>query len=82
LTGLYYHLSRYGENLWRPALLGIVIVSLSTIFWLIQSHPDLEPRFGSTPHNTTIPSNVTVSNFIGFKEIMNYTHGLNHWKEV
>jgi hypothetical protein len=32
LTGWYYHLSRYGESLWRPTLAGVVIVFLSTLF--------------------------------------------------
>jgi hypothetical protein len=30
LTGWYYHLSRYGESIWRPTVAGIVIVLLST----------------------------------------------------
>jgi hypothetical protein len=29
LTGWYYHLSRYGESIWRPTLAGGVIVILS-----------------------------------------------------
>jgi len=36
LTGWYYHLSRYGESIWRPTLAGLVIVLLSTLFWLTQ----------------------------------------------
>ena len=32
LTGWYYHLSRYGESIWRPTLAGLVIVILSTLF--------------------------------------------------
>ena len=43
LTGLYYHLSRYGENLLRPTLVGIAIVFGSTLFWLIQTNPNHEP---------------------------------------
>src|SRR5215218_2384232 len=39
LTGWYYHLSRYGESIWRPTLAGLVIVILSTLFWLMQSNP-------------------------------------------
>jgi hypothetical protein len=39
LTGVYYHLSRYGEDLLRPTLAGITIVFLSTLFWLIQANP-------------------------------------------
>jgi hypothetical protein len=45
LTGWYYHLSRYGEDLLRPTLVGLVIVTLSTLFWLMQSKPTLEPHF-------------------------------------
>jgi len=43
LTSIYYHLSRYGEDLLRPALIGAVVVFLSTLFWLIQSNPTHEP---------------------------------------
>ena len=48
LTGWYYHLSRYGESLWRPALAGIVIVILSTLFWLTQNNPLLQPTLNAT----------------------------------
>jgi hypothetical protein len=48
LTGLYYHLSRYEESLWRPSLAGLVIVSLLTLFWLIQINPSAEPSFTNT----------------------------------
>jgi uncharacterized protein YjbI with pentapeptide repeats len=46
LAGLYYHLSRYGESLFRPAVLGIMIVSLSILYWSMQSNPStLQPSF-------------------------------------
>src|SRR5919112_5517195 len=48
LTGWYYHLSRYGESIWRPTVAGIVIVFLSTLFWLIQIDPSDEPSFTNT----------------------------------
>jgi uncharacterized protein YjbI with pentapeptide repeats len=48
LTGWYYHLSRYGESIWRPTLAGVVIVFLSTLFWLIQVNPSAEPSFTNT----------------------------------
>jgi hypothetical protein len=51
LTGLYYHLSRYGEDLMRPTLVGIVILALSTLFWSMQSDPSLYPTFSSNMHN-------------------------------
>ena len=41
LTGLYYHLSRYGEDLFRPTVVGIAISVLSSLFWLMQSNPTL-----------------------------------------
>jgi hypothetical protein len=48
LTGWYYHLSRYEESLWRPTLAGVVILFLSTLFWLIQINPSAEPSFTNT----------------------------------
>jgi len=33
------------EDLLRPALIGVVVVFLSTLFWLIQSNPTHEPLF-------------------------------------
>jgi hypothetical protein len=47
LIGWYYHLSRYGEDLLRPTLAGIVIVVLSTLLWLTQENPTLEPTLPS-----------------------------------
>ena len=58
LTGLYYHLSRYGENLLRPTLVGIAIIVSSTLFWLMQSNPIHEPSF---------------SHIVGFSQIGNST---------
>jgi hypothetical protein len=40
---VYYHLSGYGEDLLRPALIGVVVVFLSTLFWIIQATH--EPSF-------------------------------------
>jgi hypothetical protein len=39
LTGLYYHLSRYGHDLLRPTLFGIGIILVSTLLWLTQTNP-------------------------------------------
>ena len=61
LTGIYYHLSRYGEDLLRPALIGVVVVFLSTLFWLIQNNPTHEPSF---------------SHVVGFTQAGNSTHWL------
>jgi hypothetical protein len=61
LTGVYYHLSRYGEDLLRPTLVGVVVVFLSTLFWLIQANPSHEPSF---------------SHVVGFTQAGNETHWL------
>jgi hypothetical protein len=79
LTGWYYHLSRYGESIWRPTLAGLVIVILSTLFWLMQSNPTVEPSLYTTKCNPNVISDATMtntSNFIGLCEygIRNYAH--------
>lgn len=55
LTGLYYHLSDYGESILKPTLIGITIVGLSTRFWLLQNDPIAEPYLhiisGNKSHN-------------------------------
>ncbi len=43
LTGVYYHLSRYGEDLLRPILVGIAIVIVTMMFFVTQSDPNLPP---------------------------------------
>jgi hypothetical protein len=56
LTGLYYHLSSYGESIVKPTIIGAVTVGLSTLFWLMQSNPTLEPHFfisSGLYHNTS-----------------------------
>ena len=63
LTGIYYHLSRYGESISRPILSGVIIVFLATMFWLTQSNPTLEPHFPPTVET------VSTSTFVGFREI-------------
>jgi hypothetical protein len=50
LTGLYYHFSRYGESILRPTIIGVIIVVLSTLFWLMQSNPTLQPTFSTKAH--------------------------------
>jgi hypothetical protein len=74
LSGWYYHLSRYGESIWRPTLAGLVIVFLSTLFWLMQSNPTLEP---SLPLFQTddVTNNVT-SKFVGFNKFGDGDHWL------
>jgi hypothetical protein len=81
LTGLYYRLSRYGEDLLRPTLIGIAIVFGSTLFWLMQSNPYLAPTLFSSTNisNNNITGNVTsFSKFIGFKNAGN----LNQWQKA
>jgi hypothetical protein len=79
LTGWYYHLSRYGEDLLRPTLAGMAIVFLSTLFWLMQSDPTLEPSLDTIECNPTIISDATrnmTSKFIGLCQGGNHTHWL------
>jgi uncharacterized protein YjbI with pentapeptide repeats len=68
LTGLYYHFSDYGESILKPTIIGIVIVGLSTLFWLIQNNPISEPSLSFIAN--------TEHNFINVTQIMNNTHSL------
>jgi uncharacterized protein YjbI with pentapeptide repeats len=80
LTGWYYHLSRYGESLWRPTLAGLIIVFLSTLFWLMQSNPTLESSLSTIECNPNIISDATrngTSAFIGLCEHGSGNH--THW---
>jgi hypothetical protein len=61
LTGLYYHFSRYGESITRPAIVGVITVLLSTLFWVTHSNPSLEPH---------------TSTFVGFEKAINGTQWL------
>jgi hypothetical protein len=58
LTGLYYHFSNYGESIARPVIIGVIIVGLSTLFWIMQSSPIHEP---------------SLSHIVGFNQIGNST---------
>jgi hypothetical protein len=42
LTGLYHIFSNYGESIWRPTVVGMITIILSTLFWLIQINPSAE----------------------------------------
>ena len=68
LTGLYYHLSNYGESIAKPTIIGAITVGLSTLFWLMQSSPTLQPTFSSNAHfpfsNFTGLANATNSHFL------------------
>jgi hypothetical protein len=68
LTGLYYHLSDYGESIIRPTLIGIITVGLSTLFWSMQASPTLLPTFST---NAQSP----YSSFTGLSyNITDHTH--------
>jgi hypothetical protein len=71
LTGIYYHFSRYGESITRPTIIGLITVGLSTLFWLMQSKPTLEPHFfvNSSLYNST-------SHFVYLNQAANSTHWL------
>jgi len=74
LTGLYYHLSRYGESISRPIILGVIIVGLSTLFWLIQNNPAGEPFIPYISNNKLDIAKTSVDNFINYSQISNNTH--------
>ena len=68
LTRLYYHFSDYGESILKPTVVGLIIVGLSTLFWLIQNNPSADPSLSTT-------ANVK-HNFINVTQIWNNTHSL------
>jgi hypothetical protein len=83
LTGLYYHLSTYGESIVKPTIIGAITVGLSTLFWLLQNNPTVEPSLSFIAKNTShfIANNSshmynTTSNFINLTQIWNNTHTL------
>ena len=76
LTGLYYHLSRYGESISRPTLIAVIIVTLSTLFWVTQSNPTLEPHFSPTPETNS------TSTFVGFEKAGDATQWLKGFEKV
>jgi len=73
LTGLYKHFSDYGESIKKPAIIGAIIVSLSTAFWMIQNNPSAELSFSFFASSNPL-STKTVSNFINASQILNNTH--------
>ena len=80
LTGWYYHLSRYGESIWRPTLTGLVIVILSTLFWLMQSNPTEKFSLSMIECYPNVISDAirnNTSNFIGLCEQGSRNH--DHW---
>ena len=64
LTGLYYHLSNYGESIRKPTLIGIGILWLSTLFWLSQNNSLLkafERSLGDFLPTLSLASDINVS---------------------
>jgi uncharacterized protein YjbI with pentapeptide repeats len=57
LTGLYYHLSKYGQSFSRPTIFGIGIILFSTLLWLTQPNPaiDFSIRDMAIPRIITFP---------------------------
>jgi uncharacterized protein YjbI with pentapeptide repeats len=73
LTACYFHLSRYGEDLLRPTLAGIVILFLSTMFFVMQSNPTVEP---SIFHFADSSQRGNYSLFVGVDQIGESFHWL------
>jgi hypothetical protein len=69
---LYYHFSRYGESIIRPATIGAIIVLVSTLFWATQKYLTLEPHIQYI--------NSSTSYFIGTSEFGNPTHWLKSFE--
>jgi hypothetical protein len=74
LTGWYYNLSRYGEDLLRPILAGLVFIFLSTLFWSMQENPGLKPSLSIFQFNDAT-NNIT-SKFVGLDKFGNGAHWL------
>lgn len=68
LTALYWLLSTYGESVFKPAVIGIGIFTLSMILWLTQSDPTLQPNFDFRASRPSLESN-----YIGLDQILNGT---------
>jgi len=69
LTGLYYYFSTYGESILKPTIIGIITIGLSTLFWLTQSNPTLQPSFSENN-----PSSSNISNFTWTANFTNLDH--------
>jgi hypothetical protein len=70
LTGLYYHLSKYGQSFSRPTLFGIGIVALSTLLWSSQANPTGNFTFTGTGFSEVSSTNLekaftrSITNFL------------------
>lgn len=65
--GLYYLLSKYGEDLWRPFGIGVFIIGLSTFYW----------SFNFTYDNGEIISLTLPSTF----DVYQWIHNGTNWSE-
>jgi hypothetical protein len=54
LIGWYHILSNYGESLWRPTVVGILIVFSFTFFFVTQSNPTLIPSVYNVSSNSSL----------------------------
>jgi uncharacterized protein YjbI with pentapeptide repeats len=70
LTAFYSLVSTYGESIAKPIVVGVIIIMLSTSFWILQNNP-LDEAF--IPY---ITDSQKVSNFITNAQILNSTHTL------
>jgi hypothetical protein len=68
LTGLYYHLSKYGQSILRPTLFGIGILLLSTFLWYTQSN-----AFGNFSISN-MTNNFLTFNITGLSQTESFTH--------
>jgi uncharacterized protein YjbI with pentapeptide repeats len=76
LIALYWLFSTYGESIAKPTILGLAILILSSLLWLTQSNPLLQPNF----YFDTLPVHLKESNFIGLDQIWNGTHWRNSFQ--
>ena len=75
LTALYYHFSDYGESILKPTIIGIITIGLSTLFWLTQSNPTVQP---SLLENN--PRSLNTANFTGIDNFTNPNHLLKSFE--
>jgi hypothetical protein len=66
LTGLYLHLSSYGESILKPVITGIVIIMLSSLFWMVHDDPTGDSIIAGIQGNN--------SNVINPSQIGNHSH--------
>jgi hypothetical protein len=75
LTDLYCHFSTYGKSILKPTIIGIITIGLSTLFWLTQSDPTLQPSLSAIN-----PSSSHIANFTGTANFTNPNHLLRSFE--